>query len=128
MPSRYADGALSFETSFGPGEGRLFLISRTALDTLRLALPAKVRRGQNLPVTVTISDRWGRQAAAAIPVEVRITDADGKAGEFSGFYTARNGQLDLTLQPAANDTPGTWIITATNLATGQRLSQSCHVQ
>ena len=128
VTSRFVDGALSFEASFGPGEGRLFLISRTALDRFRLKLPAKVSRSQDLPMTVTISDRWGRLADAAIPIEVRITDADGKPGEFSGYYTAKHGKLDLTLQPAANDTPGAWSITATNLATGQSLSQSCHVQ
>jgi hypothetical protein len=128
VPSRFANGALSFEASFGPGEGRLFLVSKTALDKFRLKLPAKVSRGQDLPMTVTISDRWGRPADAAIPVEVRITDADGKPGEFSGYYTAKHGKLDLTLQPAANDAPGAWNVTVTNLATGQRLTQSCHVQ
>ena len=128
MPSRLVDGVLSFEASFGPGEGRLFLVSQTALDKFRLKLPAKASRGQNLPMTVTISDRWGRPADAAIPIEVRITDAEGKPGEFSGCYTAKHGKFDLTLQPAVNDTPGAWIVTATNLATGQSLSQTCRVQ
>ncbi|HQL85991.1 MAG: LamG domain-containing protein [Lentisphaerae bacterium] len=128
VPSRLVDGVLSFEASFGPGEGRLFLVSQTALDKFRLKLPAKASRGQNLPMTVTISDRWGRPADAAIPIEVRITDAEGKPGEFSGCYTAKHGKFDLTLQPAVNDTPGAWIVTATNLATGQSLSQTCRVQ
>ncbi|MDD4099094.1 MAG: hypothetical protein PHC30_10005, partial [Lentisphaeria bacterium] len=128
VPSRSADGGLSFEAEFGPGEGRLFMVSRTALDKLRLRLPATARRGRGLPVAIAITDRWGRKPAAAVPVEVRITDADGAPAEFSGYYTARHGQLDLTLQPAANDTPGVWTVTAKNLATGLQSTVSCQLQ
>jgi uncharacterized protein YfaS (alpha-2-macroglobulin family) len=55
---------------------------------------------------------------AVIPVKVEVRDANGVLTEGSGFYAAENGILDLTLDLAPNDDPGTWEVRAKELASG----------
>jgi hypothetical protein len=38
--------------------------------------------------------------------------------EFSGYYGAKDGQLDVPIDIAANDAPGVWKIRARELASG----------
>ena len=53
-----------------------------------------------------------------MPVEIEIQDANGKRSEGSGHYAAENGILELKLDLAPNDDPGTWQIRARELASG----------
>jgi len=54
-----------------------------------------------------------------VPLEVDVRDAEGRQAEFSGFYAAVDGKVEITLDVAPNDPPGTWQITARELASGQ---------
>ena len=54
-----------------------------------------------------------------MPLEVEIRDAEGRAAEFSGFYAAVDGAVEITLDVASNDPPGIWQITARELASGR---------
>ena len=52
------------------------------------------------------------------PLEVTISDAQGSANEFSGYYSAKNGLLDVGFTAALNDKPGRWTITVKDLTAG----------
>jgi len=45
-------------------------------------------------------------------------DPDGKPAEFSGYHGAKDGQLQIRLDVARNDTRGLWRIHAQELASG----------
>ncbi len=130
-----SDGVTSFPIALGPGEGRLFLITRTPLQKTALTLPRQVSRpaagsaGESLcQLQVRITDRGGKSPEAVVPVAVRIVDPNGQEAEYSGYHAAVNGALDLTLQPAANDAPGVWTVTVENLASGEIASKTVTVQ
>jgi hypothetical protein len=55
---------------------------------------------------------------AAIPVAVRIRDADGAPAEWDGYHVVENGVLTLRLELARNETPGTWEVHVRELASG----------
>ncbi len=65
-------------------------------------------------------DDQNKPLAAVVPVEIDIRDGDGRLAEYSGSYAAVDGQLRLALDIAPNDTPGTWLIGARELASGSR--------
>jgi uncharacterized protein YfaS (alpha-2-macroglobulin family) len=56
--------------------------------------------------------------SAVVPVKVEILDPTGREAEFSGFYGAKDGALELHLDVASNDTPGMWTIRVQELASG----------
>ena len=55
---------------------------------------------------------------AAIPVTVRVRDADGAPAEFDGHHVVESGELILRLELSRNDTPGTWEVHVRELASG----------
>ena len=52
------------------------------------------------------------------PIEVTITNAQGASNEFSGYYCAKHGVLDVDFVAALNDEPGRWTISASDLTAG----------
>jgi hypothetical protein len=53
-----------------------------------------------------------------------VTDAAGRASEYSGYYCAENGRLPLPLSPALNDQSGSWKVTVEDLTTGIRAEKA----
>ncbi len=50
--------------------------------------------------------------------KVEIRDAEGREKEFSGYYGAADGQVRIRFDIAPNDPPGTWTVSAMDLASG----------
>lgn len=69
-------------------------------------------------MNVTVSDVDGQPVDAMVPLHVQVMDPEGQAAEFSGYYGADDGRLQLTLDIAPNDRPGIWTVKATELAAG----------
>lgn len=55
---------------------------------------------------------------AAIPVAVRIRDAEGAPAEWDGCHVVDNGELVLRLQLARDEAPGDWEVHVRELASG----------
>ena len=55
---------------------------------------------------------------AVVPVKIDLIDPSGKAAEFSGYYGAKDGVVQLTVTIAPNDVPGLWRIHVRELASG----------
>ena len=55
---------------------------------------------------------------AVLPVQVRVQDANGVSTEGSGFYATKKGELEIALDLAPNEDPGTWQIQVRDLASG----------
>ena len=115
---------LRFGAEFGPGQGRLYMITDEPIGGVRVEAPTRVRPGTAVRVEVTVSGAGGGAIAAVVAVRVEVLDPQGRTAEFSGYYAAKDGRLSMTLEPAANDVPGTWTLRATELASGTAAEQS----
>lgn len=123
IPQRAEAGRVSWPVELGPCDGRLFLVLPKPLLQIRLEAPATAKPGQSASVQATLTTTEEAPVRAAVPVEVRIRDANGRPAEGSGFHTAENGVLKLTLDLAPNDDPGTWEIRVRELASGMEAVQ-----
>jgi hypothetical protein len=54
-----------------------------------------------------------------VPVRVEIRDPAGSDAEWSGYYGAKDGQLELRLDIASNDRVGLWLIRVKELASSR---------
>jgi len=118
---------LRFEANFGPGDGRLFMITGREITAVRIKAPDQAQLGRSLRLNVGVVDREGVPVSAVVPVEVRVLDPQGQPAEFSGYYGARDGHLSVTLDLASNDRPGRWTIQVRELASGLSCQQGLEV-
>ena len=114
-----AKGALSFPAALGPCEGRVYMVTDRPLAALRLTAPATVARGTAARCRVAVLDDRGQPLAAVVPLRVDFLDPAGRPAEFSGFYGAKDGQVEISFDLASNDTPGVWRLQVTELASGR---------
>ena len=118
VPKRGDDGSMSWKVDLGPGDGKIFLVLPKPLLGLNLELPESATAGQKAAVKLQITSTADSPLKAVIPVKVEIRDANGVLTECSGFHAAENGVLDLALDLAPNDDPGTWEVRVKELASG----------
>lgn len=114
-----AKGSLEILTHLGPCEGRVYMITDRAIADVRVDAPPTARLGEVLTLRVRVVDDQGKPLDAVVPVRVDIYDPSGRAAEFSGYYGARDGQLQIRLELAKNDEPGLWRVHVEELASGQ---------
>jgi hypothetical protein len=112
-------GSLSWPVRLGPCDGNVFLISPQPIARVQIAGPDSAARGAAVKFSIRVANDAGEPVPAAIPTRVEIVDPAGRAAEGSGFRSAIDGRLDLTLELAPNDGPGMWEVRATELASGR---------
>ena len=115
----FVNDQLEISAHFGPGEGRVYLITDRPIDGVQVEAPETARRGDSVEVGIAVVDEDGRPIDAVVPVKVEFLDPDSRAAEFSGYYGARDGQLRIRLDLAANEVPGLWRIQVEELASGR---------
>jgi hypothetical protein len=113
------NGYLGIARHFGPCEGCLYMITDRAIDRVDIDAPDSADRGEQIEATVAIVDESGNPLDAVVPVDIEIRDGDGQLAEFSGYYGAKDGTVELVLDIAPNARPGMWQIRATDLASGR---------
>ena len=132
VPTTPKDGGLSFDVSFGPGEGKLFMRTKEQINarTINIGGNGTVTRGSEVPLIIEIHSAFDGThfPNAVIPLKITILDADGKPAEFSGYHAAVNGELKLNLSIPSNEKLGKWTITAENLATGGKVEHTITIR
>ena len=118
VPKRSADGVMSWPVDLGPCDGRIFMVLPKPLLGLKLEVPENAVVGNSAKIAVSISTTQDAPTKAVIPVRVDVRDASGKAAEGSGFYAAENGIVEIKLDLAPNEDPGTWEVRVKELASG----------
>lgn len=111
--------ALRIPVELEPGGGKMLLVTEKPIDRIGIEAAAEARRSESLLVNIIVADDTGTPLDAVIPVEVDIRDPDGRIAERSGYYGAKDGQLQLSLAMAPNDIPGVWTLTVRELASGK---------
>src|SRR5690606_24536473 len=97
------DSTIRIPVDLGPCEGRLLLVTSHAIEKLSVEAPETVAPGQSLPVGIRITDRADQAVDAVVPVELTISDPEGRPSEVNGYYGAVGGTLRVTLDIAPND-------------------------
>ncbi len=118
VPKRGAEMEMSWQVDLGPGDGRIFMITSKPLLNLTLDVPATATCGNQANIKATLASSDAAPFKAIVPVEIEILDANGTRSEGSGHYAAQNGVLDVSIDLAPNEDPGTWQIRARELASG----------
>ena len=127
VPTERARGRMEIDVHLGPCDGRLVLVTEREIEGVTLDVPASAKRGEPVAIRVAVVDGKGRPVDAVVPLRLDVWDPDGRPAEPSGFHGAAGGRLDLTLDLAANDVPGTWTVRAKDLATGNEAAASVRV-
>ena len=118
VPRRGPDGVLSWPVDLGPCDGRIFMVMPKPLLGLKLEVPENAIAGNKAKIAVSITTTQDTPTKAVVPVRVDVRDASGKSTEGSGFYAAENGIVEVSLDIAPNEDPGTWEIRVKELASG----------
>jgi hypothetical protein len=118
VPKRGEDGAMSWPVELGPCDGKIFLVMPKPLLGIQLDVPENATLSNTAKVSARITTTQEAPTKAVIPVRVDIRNANGSAAEGSGFYAAENGIIELSLNLAPNEDPGTWEIRVKELASG----------
>ena len=118
VPKRSEDGAMSWPVELGPCDGKIFLVMPKPLLGIQLDVPENATLSNTAKVSARITTTQEAPTKAVIPVRVDIRNANGSAAEGSGFYAAENGIIELSLNLAPNEDPGTWEIRVKELASG----------
>jgi len=83
-----------------------------------LVKPDEPSRGGKAHIFVWVCNKKNTPPNAITPIAVDIIDPEGRKAEFSGYYAAVKGSLQITFNFAPNDVPGKWTINARCLASG----------
>ena len=127
VPAVSHGGKLHIEHQFGPADGTVFMVTERAIAGVELTAPREAGLGQPVRIRIDVVDEEGKRIEAVVPVHVDVIDADGDSAEFSGYYGARNGRVDIALDLAVNDKPGNWSIRARELASGREADAAMNV-
>ncbi len=112
-------GILKIARGFGPCEGCVMMITDRAINGVSIDVPDTAQPGARLACRVRIVDDAGDPLDAVVPVRLEISDPSGSEMEWSGYYGAKDGTLDIQLDIAKNDAPGIWQIKVRELASGR---------
>jgi hypothetical protein len=127
VAAKSSAAGLTFPVDLGPGGGRVFMITDRALAQLQVQVPAEARRGNAASLRITVTDDEQKPMDAVVPLHVSILDSEGREAEFSGYYGAKQGTLELGLFLATNDSSGRWEVHVKELASGITASDSWEV-
>ena len=116
VPSRTVDNRVVFEADFGPGDGRLFMVTEGEISKVEIDAPRRARLGQSVGISVSVTGSRGRTMPAVVPVRLEVLDPENRPAEPTGWYGAKDGQATVSLELAPNDMIGEWTIRATELA------------
>lgn len=119
VPTRQEGGKLAFDVELGPCDGRVFMVSDQAMGGIRVQAPAAVDRGATAAIRVEVVGADDQPLNAVVPLHLSIRDAEGRPVEYSGYYGAVAGMLDVKLDIAVNDTFGTWQVDVREMASGR---------
>ena len=113
-----ADGAYKFSVQMTELGGKIVALYPRAIGSLEIETAKAIKRGAASVVRISMRDDRGVPLSGLQPLEVNIADADGERSEFSGYYCASDGVLNIDFVAALNDEPALWTVSAVDLTAG----------
>ena len=100
-----------------PGRAKLYAVLPYRVESLNVAAPKQVRRGQPLRVKLTLRTQGGKPGLHVARVELRGPDRK-PVRWYSRNVKLPDGQASVTLNLALNDPVGRWTLHAHDVASG----------
>lgn len=119
LPCGQNDTKIEIPVQLDPCAGRLLMVTPQPINSILLQAPKEVSRGDHTEITIRVVDPRGELIRAIVPVHVTIEKPDARNAEFTGYWTAVNGQVRIPVDVASNDPAGVWTVHAEELASGQ---------
>ncbi len=98
--------------------GKMIALYPHKLDSMKVQTVKAIRCGTTAVIRVIMRDDQDGPLSGRQPLEITITDSRGASSEFSGYYSARNGVLDIDFVAALNDELGRWNVSVLDLTAG----------
>ncbi|MFV2069185.1 MAG: hypothetical protein ACC645_19635 [Pirellulales bacterium] len=98
--------------------GKIVALYPRELGSLEIKTAKAIKRGATSVIRISMRDDSGAPPSGLQPLEVTITDAEGARSEFSGYYCASDGVLNIDFIAALNDEPARWTVSAVDLTAG----------
>ncbi|KKR03526.1 MAG: hypothetical protein UT30_C0027G0010 [Candidatus Uhrbacteria bacterium GW2011_GWF2_39_13] len=111
-----------------PGGGNVWLILDKPIVKLSIELPELVLAGDSAHMTLKVLCEDDVPVGAIVPLKVQVSDPEGKKAEKSGFYGAKDGVLEISLDIARNDLKGEWLVILYDLASGLEVKKKFTVK
>lgn len=125
LPCRQVDKGVEVPVEMERFGGTLLALLDREITGLTIHGPPTIRKCQD----ATFAIRIDGPTNGCLPVEVAVTDAQGRAArEYSSVYLARRGQAEVRLRPAANDVPGRWRLRVREILGGKEYSHEFQLQ
>lgn len=128
IPTTQQNEQTTFNIELPGAQGDLFLILEHPVGALEINAPTKAESKSSIHAKIQLLDAQKNPLPAVVPLHVNILDPNGNPAEFSGYYGAPNGFLEMNFQLASNDLPGDWTIHVTEGISGQKSEHTVTVQ
>ena len=128
IKTRFNSDVLMIPLALKPCDGTVLLVISQSIDNVIITAPKSAARKEDVSIKVEVQDLKRKPIEAVIPVELKITDASGRLAEFSGYYAAVDGKVEIKLDIAKNDPPGVWTIQVDELASGKTTTHYLRVK
>jgi hypothetical protein len=115
---RQAGDAYEFPVQMTELGGKIVALYPRQLGGMEIQMAKAVERGATSVIRISMRDDRGAPLSGLQPLEVTITDAEGASSEYSGYYCASDGVLNIDFVAAVNDKPGRWTVSAVDLTAG----------
>jgi hypothetical protein len=120
LPATKTTAGLSFPVDLDQLGGKLIALCPARPTKLAITLHAR-------KLSIAILDEQGRPLAGVQPLAVTVTDSTGQPTEYSDYYAATGGKLEIPLSPAVNDAAGPWRVRVEDLMAGMTAEQTFSV-
>jgi len=110
------DGEISFEITLPASGGALIAAMPDKLTSVQISYSESII---NLSV---------QNAKGLIPLEVNITDPNGRKNELSGYFTLLEGNLDIPFTLALDDVLGKWLVSVKNLCNNETVEAELNMR
>jgi len=98
--------------------GKIIGLYPRQLGGVEIQTAKAINRGATSVLQISMRDDSGASPSGLQPLEITITDATGARSEYSGYYCASDGVLNIDFTAARNDEPGRWTVSAIDLTAG----------
>ena len=128
VPLKKGKNAVTFNVNLGGGDGTLVLLLEKPIAGVAIADTAALEKGKDFSLKISVLDNSGKAINACLPLEVVLTDAQGKRLPGSGYYATEKGVLDFKEIVAANLQGNSIKVTVKCLASGKAASKNIVVK
>lgn len=123
-----ASGKRAFDVELTGFGGKIIAMLPQKISSVAINAAGNVKRGQSLPIDIALRDSNNGLLNGSCPLRVNIYSPTGELNEYSDYYAAINGVLNIDFAAALNDETGSWRIEVEDLMSGRKSQKKFSVK